>query len=45
MIQDFIYEIYLKFYDFMKYKEYFEIRDYDRFLDKIFKSIDSIDWC
>lgn len=40
MIQDFIYEIYLKFYDFMKYKEYFEIKDYDRFLDKIFKSID-----
>ena len=42
MIQDFIYEIYLKFYDFMKYKEYFEIRDYDRFLDKIFKSIDML---
>lgn len=40
VIQDFIYEIYLKFYDFMKYKEYFEIKDYDRFLDKIFKSID-----
>ena len=42
MIQDFIYEIYLKFYDFMKYKECFEIRDYDRFLDKIFKSIDML---
>lgn len=42
MIQDFIYEIYLKFYDFMKYKEYFEIKDYDRFLDKTFKSIDML---
>lgn len=41
MIQDFIYEIYLKLHDFMKYKEYF-IRDYDRFLDKIFKSIDML---
>lgn len=42
MIQDFIYEIYLKFYDFMKYKEYLEIKDYDRFIDKIFKSIDML---
>ncbi len=42
MIQDFIYEIYLKFYDFMKYKQYLEIKDYDRFTDKIFKSIDML---